>query len=118
MSLTSLDILILLVVLLGPFGIAIATARRAGRDLQQYFLAGRELPWWLAGTSMVATTFAAATPLAVAGIVATDDANTAFRDADYALLVGARPRGSGMERKDLLEANAQIFSAQGEAINK
>ena len=72
MSLTSLDILILLIVLLSPFGIAIATARRAGRDLQQYFLAGRELPWWLAGTSMVATTFAADTPLAVAGIVATD----------------------------------------------
>ncbi len=51
------------------------------------------------------------------GIVATDDANVAFRDADYALLVGARPRGPGMERKDLLEANAQIFSLQGKAIN-
>lgn len=54
----------------------------------------------------------------LAGTVATDDANTAFRDADYALLVGARPRGPGMERKDLLEANAQIFSAQGKAINE
>jgi len=53
----------------------------------------------------------------LAGIVATDDANSAFRDAQYALLVGARPRGPGMERKDLLEANAQIFSAQGKAIN-
>ncbi len=53
----------------------------------------------------------------LAGVVATDDANTAFKDADYALLVGARPRGPGMERKDLLEANAQIFSAQGKAIN-
>lgn len=51
------------------------------------------------------------------GIVATDDANVAFKDADYALLVGARPRGPGMERKDLLEANAQIFSVQGKAIN-
>lgn len=50
-------------------------------------------------------------------IVCTDDADTAFRDADYALLVGARPRGPGMERKDLLEANASIFSAQGKAIN-
>ena len=50
-------------------------------------------------------------------IVATDDPAFAFNDADYALLVGARPRGPGMERKDLLEANAQIFSAQGKAIN-
>ena len=54
----------------------------------------------------------------LAGVVATDDANPAFKDADYALLVGARPRGPGMERKDLLEANAQIFSAQGKAINE
>ena len=53
----------------------------------------------------------------LAGIVATDDANVAFKDSDHALLVGARPRGPGMERKDLLEANAQIFSVQGKAIN-
>lgn len=53
----------------------------------------------------------------LAGIVQTDDANVAFKDADYALLVGARPRGPGMERKDLLEANAAIFSAQGKAID-
>lgn len=53
----------------------------------------------------------------VAGIEATDDANIAFANSDYALLVGARPRGPGMERNDLLEANAQIFSAQGKAIN-
>ncbi len=52
------------------------------------------------------------------GIVCTDDAEVAFKDCDYALLVGARPRGPGMERKDLLEANAAIFSAQGKAINK
>ena len=52
------------------------------------------------------------------GIVVTDDASVAFADADYALLVGARPRGLGMERKDLLEANAAIFSAQGQAANK
>ncbi|WP_086931345.1 malate dehydrogenase [Agarilytica rhodophyticola] len=50
-------------------------------------------------------------------MVCTDDANVAFKDADYALLVGARPRGPGMERKDLLEANAAIFSVQGKAIN-
>ncbi len=53
----------------------------------------------------------------VAGIVATDDANVAFKDIDYGVLVGARPRGPGMERSDLLEANAQIFSAQGKALN-
>jgi len=53
----------------------------------------------------------------LAGLVCTDDPNVAFKDADYALLVGARPRGPGMERKDLLEANAAIFSVQGRAIN-
>ncbi len=53
----------------------------------------------------------------LADIVCTDDANVAFKDTDYALLVGARPRGPGMERKDLLEANAAIFSAQGKAID-
>jgi malate dehydrogenase len=53
----------------------------------------------------------------LAGIVCTDNPDTAFKDADYALLVGARPRGPGMERKDLLEANAAIFSVQGKAIN-
>ncbi len=53
----------------------------------------------------------------LAGIVQTDDATVAFKDADYALLVGSRPRGPGMERKDLLEANAAIFSAQGKALN-
>ena len=50
-------------------------------------------------------------------IVATDDANVAFKDVEYALLVGARPRGPGMERKDLLAANGQIFGPQGKALN-
>jgi len=50
-------------------------------------------------------------------IVATDDAKVAFKDCNVALLVGARPRGPGMERKDLLLANAQIFSAQGKALD-
>jgi malate dehydrogenase len=54
----------------------------------------------------------------LAGVVGTDDANVAFKDSDYALLVGARPRGPGMERKDLLQANAQIFSVQGKAMNE
>ena len=53
----------------------------------------------------------------LADIVQTDDATVAFKDVDYAILVGARPRGPGMERKDLLEANAAIFSAQGKALN-
>ncbi len=53
----------------------------------------------------------------LADMVCTDDAAVAFKDTDYALLVGARPRGPGMERKDLLEANAAIFSAQGKAID-
>jgi len=52
------------------------------------------------------------------GIVCTDDPGTGFKDTEYALLVGARPRGPGMERKDLLEANAAIFSVQGKAINE
>ena len=52
------------------------------------------------------------------GIVVTDDAKVAFRDVNYALLVGARPRGPGMERKDLLLENAKIFSAQGKALNE
>jgi malate dehydrogenase len=55
-------------------------------------------------------------PLLV-GMSAHSDPNTAFKDVDVALLVGARPRGPGMERKDLLEANAQIFTVQGKALN-
>ena len=51
-------------------------------------------------------------------VVVTDDAKVAFRDCHAAMLVGARPRGPGMERKDLLLANAQIFSAQGKALNE
>jgi malate dehydrogenase len=53
----------------------------------------------------------------LAGMQAHADPLTAFKDTDYALLVGARPRGPGMERKDLLSANAQIFTAQGKALN-
>lgn len=53
----------------------------------------------------------------VQDIIMSDDPNVAFKDADYAYLVGARPRGPGMERSDLLTANAQIFSVQGKALN-
>ena len=54
----------------------------------------------------------------VAGMVATDDPSVAFDGAEYALLVGSRPRTKGMERKDLIEANAAIFSVQGKALNQ
>jgi malate dehydrogenase len=53
----------------------------------------------------------------LAGVVQTDDANLAFADANYALLVGSRPRTKGMERKDLLEANGAIFTVQGKALS-
>ena len=55
---------------------------------------------------------------ALKSVTATDNVNEAFNNSDFALLVGARPRGPGMERKDLLEANAAIFSIQGKAINE
>jgi malate dehydrogenase len=54
----------------------------------------------------------------LAGVVASDDPNVAFKDTDYALLVGARPRGPGMERSDLLKVNAEIFSIQGKAMDQ
>ena len=54
----------------------------------------------------------------VAGYVQTDNADIAFRDVDYALLVGAKPRGPGMERRDLLEANGGIFKVQGRSLNE
>ena len=54
----------------------------------------------------------------VQDIICTDDPKVAFKDSDFGMLVGARPRGPGMERKDLLEANAAIFSVQGKAINE
>ena len=53
----------------------------------------------------------------VAGVIPTDDPNVAFQDTDFAVLVGARPRGPGMERSDLLKANAAIFSVQGKALS-
>ena len=53
----------------------------------------------------------------VQDIIATDDPDVAFRDVDYALLVGSRPRGPGMESKDMKAANAAIFSVQGKAVS-
>ena len=72
MSLTTLDWAILVASFAGPLIIGFYYYRRAGASVGQFFLSGRDLPWWLAGTSMVATTFAADTPLAVTGLVARD----------------------------------------------
>ena len=70
MALTPIDWLALVLTLAVPAAVGIVYGRRSGRSLSQFFLSNRDLPWWLAGTSMVATTFAADTPLAVTGIVA------------------------------------------------
>lgn len=69
---SSLDLAIVIAYLVFALAAGAVLSRRAGRDLDQYFLSGRSLPWWLAGTSMVATTFAADTPLAITGIIASD----------------------------------------------
>ncbi|MGE5246346.1 MAG: sodium:solute symporter family protein [Betaproteobacteria bacterium] len=70
MILTPLDWAIVAAYFAASLAIGVYYSRRAGRGIDEYFLSGRNLPWWLAGTSMVATTFAADTPLAVAGLVA------------------------------------------------
>ena len=70
MILTTLDWIIIVIYFLVSAGIGVWFAARGGRSVNDFFLTGRSLPWWLAGTSMVATTFAADTPLAVAGLVA------------------------------------------------
>src|SRR5499427_3635079 len=70
MTLTAFDWSVIAGYFLFNLGIGIYYARRAGRSTQEFFLSGRDVPWWLAGTSMVATTFAADTPLVVTGLVA------------------------------------------------
>ena len=70
MELTLLDWAIIAGHLSLAVGIGFAFRKRAGRSMTDYFISGRSLPWWIAGTSMVATTFAADTPLAVTGLVA------------------------------------------------
>ena len=72
MILTPLDWIIIALYFAISLAIGVSGARRAARSVGDFFLSGRNLPWWLAGTSMVATTFAADTPLAVAGLVARD----------------------------------------------
>lgn len=96
----------------------IASGEMLGRD-QPVILQMLELPMEKAQAALKGCMMEledCAFPL-LAGMVGTDDANVAFKDADVALLVGARPRGPGMERKDLLLENAKIFTAQGKALN-
>ena len=71
MILSSLDITVIVVFLLGLFGLSLYYTKLANQNIDQYFLGGKNLPWWLAGTSMVATTFAADTPLLITEFVAT-----------------------------------------------
>ncbi|MBU2678483.1 MAG: malate dehydrogenase [Gammaproteobacteria bacterium] len=94
----------------------IASGQMLGRD-QAVILQLLEIPPALAALQGVVMELDDCAFPTLAGVVATDDPNTAFKDSDYALLVGARPRGPGMERKDLLQANAAIFSVQGKAMN-
>ena len=95
----------------------IASGQMLGKD-QPVILQLLEIPPALPALNGVVMELHDCAFATLAGIVATDDPNVAFKDSDYALLVGARPRGPGMERKDLLEANAAIFSVQGKAINE
>ncbi|HLT91334.1 MAG TPA: malate dehydrogenase [Woeseiaceae bacterium] len=95
----------------------IASGQMLGED-QPVALQLLEIPAALPALDGVVMELADCAFPTLAGVVATDDPARAFKDSDYALLVGARPRGPGMERKDLLEANAKIFSVQGRAINE
>ena len=72
MVLTGLDIFVIILYLVVILAVGLLFGRRAGKSVEEYFISGRALPWWIAGTSMVATTFAADTPLAVCGIVIRD----------------------------------------------
>src|SRR5260370_3345190 len=71
MQLTFTDWFVVALYFLFNIGIGLYYRSRAGKSVNEFFLSGRNVPWWLAGTSMVATTFAADTPLAVTGMVAT-----------------------------------------------
>src|ERR1700690_3495120 len=70
MTLTPLDWAIVAAYFVLSIGVGIAFTKRGGESLEQYFVAGRRAPWWLAGAAMIATTFAADTPLVVTGLVA------------------------------------------------
>jgi len=94
----------------------IASGQMLGDD-QPVILQLLEIPPALGALEGVAMELADCAFPTLAGVVATDDPNVAFADTDFALLVGAKPRGPGMERKDLLLENAKIFSVQGAALN-
>ena len=94
----------------------IASGQLLGRD-QPIILQLLEIPPAMEALKGVVMELEDCAFSSLAGIVATDQPETAFRDTDYALLVGAKPRGAGMERADLLMSNAQIFSVQGRALN-
>ena len=72
MKISPIDAAIILGYILFALGLGICYSKRAGSNISEFFVSGRNLPWWLAGTSMVATTFAADTPLAVTGLVVND----------------------------------------------
>jgi len=72
MKISPIDVAIILGYILFSLGLGLYYSKRAGSNISEFFISGRNLPWWLAGTSMVATTFAADTPLAVTGLVAKD----------------------------------------------
>lgn len=94
----------------------IASGEMLGKD-QPVILQLLELPQALKAVEGVVMELRDCAFPALHDITVSSDPNVAFKDADYALLVGARPRSKGMERADLLEANAAIFSAQGQALN-
>jgi malate dehydrogenase len=94
----------------------IASGQMLGAD-QPVILQLLEIPQALGALQGVAMELNDCAFPTLAGIVCTDNPDVAFKGTDYALLVGARPRGPGMERKDLLLANAAIFSVQGKALN-
>jgi malate dehydrogenase len=94
----------------------IASGQMLGAD-QPVILQLLEIPPAMGALEGVAMELADCAFPTLAGVVTTDDPNVAFADTDFALLVGAKPRGAGMERKDLLLENAKIFSVQGKALN-
>ena len=94
----------------------IAAGEFLGKD-QQVILQLLEIPPALPALDGVVMELEDCAFATLAGVVTTADAGVAFRDADFAFLVGARPRGPGMERADLLLINAEIFNVQGRALN-
>ena len=94
----------------------IASGQMLGAD-QPVILQLLEIPPALGALEGVAMELADCAFPTLAGVIATDNPDVAFADTDFALLVGAKPRGPGMERKDLLLENAKIFSVQGAALN-